>query len=75
MQLSFINQGTQKEEAEKAVEIPAQDDAFNSIRSEYAGMLKNQLSKGNNGLVKHKYITFSIEADNPGGGKIPPCPD
>ena len=64
VQLSFINQGTQKEEAEKAVEIPAQDDAFNSIRSEYAGMLKNQLSKGNNGLVKHKYITFSIEADN-----------
>ena len=27
-------------------------------------MLKNQLSKGNNGLVKHKYITFSIEADS-----------
>ena len=25
-------------------------------------MLKSQLSKGNNGLVKHKYITFSIEA-------------
>ena len=27
-------------------------------------MLKNQLAKGNNGLVKSKYITFSIEADN-----------
>lgn len=27
-------------------------------------MLKNQLSKGNNGLVKTKYITFSIEAEN-----------
>ena len=46
-----------------------QDDAFNSIRSEYAGMLKNQLSKGNNGLVKHKYITFSVEADNPAAAK------
>ena len=64
VQLSFINQGTQREEAEKAIDIPMQDDAFNSIRSEYAGMLKSQLSKGNNGLVKHKYITFSIEADN-----------
>ena len=64
VQLSFINQGTQREEAEKAVEIPMQKDAFNSIRSEYAGMLKNQLAKGNNGLVKHKYITFSIEAGN-----------
>ena len=64
VQLSFINQGTVRGEAEKAIHIPAQDDAFNSIRTEYGDMLKNQLSKGNNGLVKHKYITFSIEADN-----------
>ena len=64
VQLSFINQGTQRGEAEKAIDIPAQDDAFNSIRAEYSDMLKNQLSKGNNGLVKHKYITFSIEADS-----------
>ena len=69
VQLSFINQGTQREEAEKAINIPAQDDAFNSIRTEYGDMLKNQLSKGNNGLVKHKYITFSIEADNPAAAK------
>ena len=69
VQLSFINQGTQREQAEKAIHIPAQDDAFNSIRTEYSDMLKNQLSKGNNGLVKHKYITFSIEADNPAAAK------
>ena len=69
VQLSFINQGTQREEAEKAINIPAQDDAFNSIRTEYGDMLKSQLSKGNNGLVKHKYITFSIEADNLGAAK------
>ena len=69
VQLSFINQGTQREEAEKAIDISPQDDAFNSIRSEYAGMLKNQLTKGNNGLVKHKYITFSVEADNPAAAK------
>lgn len=64
VQLSFINQGARNGEAEKAIEIPAQDDAFNSIRTEYADMLKDQLAKGNNGLVKSKYITFSIEADN-----------
>ncbi len=64
VQLSFINQGTQREQAEKAISIPAQEDAFNSIRTEYSDMLKNQLSKGNNGLVKHKYITFTVEADN-----------
>ena len=64
VQLSFINQGARKEKAQAAIEIPAQDDAFNSIRMEYADMLKNQLEKGNNGLEKCKYITFSIEADN-----------
>ena len=64
VQLSFINQGARKEKAQAAIEIPAQDNAFNSIRREYADMLKNQLEKGNNGLEKCKYITFSIEADN-----------
>ena len=64
VQLSFINQGTRQEQAEQAIHIPKQDDAFNSIRNEYTDMLKNQLAKGNNGLVKQKYITFSIEADN-----------
>ena len=64
VQLSFINQGGRGSEAESAIHIPTQDDAFNSIRNEYADMLKNQLAKGNNGLVKHKYITFSIEADS-----------
>ena len=27
-------------------------------------MLKNQLARGNNGIVRKKYITFGIEADN-----------
>ena len=61
VQLSFINQGTQREQAEKAISIPAQEDAFNSIRTEYSDMLKNQLSKGNNGLT--------VEADNKAAAK------
>ena len=69
VQLSFINQGGRGSEAESAIHIPTQDDAFNSIRNEYADMLKNQLAKGNNGLVKHKYITFSIEADSMNAAK------
>ena len=64
VQLSFVNQGGRGEQAQNAIQIPAQEDAFNSIRIEYGDMLKNQLAKGNNGLVKNKYITFSIEADN-----------
>ena len=64
VQLSFINQGTRRTDAEKVIDIPARDDAFQTIRSEYTEMLKDQLAKGNNGLVKHKYITFSVEAEN-----------
>ena len=64
VQLSFINRGTRSGGAEEVVAIPAQNDAFNSIRTEYADMLKHQLAKGNNGFVKSKYITFSVEADN-----------
>ena len=64
VQLSFVNRGTRSGGAKEVVAIPAQNDAFNSIRTEYADMLKHQLAKGNNGFVKSKYITFSVEADN-----------
>ena len=69
VQLSFINQGGRGSDAENAIHIPVQNDAFNSIRTEYSYMLKNQLAKGNNGLVKAKYITFSIEADGMSAAK------
>ena len=64
VQLSFINQKTSINEFKKAIHIPEQDDEFNDIRSEYSDMLQNQLMKGNNGLLKRKYITFGIEADS-----------
>jgi hypothetical protein len=64
IQLTFINRRANIREFQQSIEIPDRDDAFNSIRREYAGMLKNQLAKGNNGLVKSKYVTFGIEADN-----------
>ena len=64
VQLSFINQQVDVAEFEKSIDIPDQNDDFNAIRDEYRTMLKNQLSKGNNGLVKTKYITFGIEAES-----------
>ncbi|MCD7981061.1 MAG: DUF87 domain-containing protein [Clostridiales bacterium] len=63
-QLSFINHHTDMAEFEKSIHIPSQNDAFDDIRQEYAQMLKNQLAKGNNGLVKSKFITFGVEADS-----------
>ena len=64
VQLSFLNQRASINEFKKQIDIPAQNDEFNDIRSEYSGMLQNQLTKGNNGLIKKKYITFGIEADS-----------
>lgn len=63
VQLSFINQYGNIKEFQQSIDIPEQQDDYNSIRREYADMLKTQLAKGNNGLVKVKYITFGIEAD------------
>ena len=63
-QLSFINHKSNMKEFERVIRIRPQNDPFDDVRMEYAQMLKNQLAKGNNGLVKTKYITFSVEADN-----------
>ena len=64
VQLSFINQKASLNEFKRQISIPTQEDAFNDIRSEYSDMLQAQLLKGNNGLLKRKYITFGIEADS-----------
>ncbi len=62
-QFSFLNLSASLEDFERSIFIPPQQDAFDSIRTEYADMLKNQLAKGNNGLIKTKFITFGIDAD------------
>lgn len=63
-QISFVNHRSSMKEFESVIQIKPQNDAFDDVRMEYAQMLKNQLAKGNNGLVRTKYITFGIEADN-----------
>ena len=63
-ELSFMNMGTDAESFEKSVRIPFRKDEFNPVRAEYSQMLKKQLSQGNNGLTKTKYLTFGIEAES-----------
>ncbi|SHM92433.1 Type IV secretory pathway, VirB4 component [Anaerosporobacter mobilis DSM 15930] len=63
-QLTFLNTTANAKDYEKSIYIAPQADDFDSIRTEYTDMLHNQLSRGNNGLVKTKYLTFAIEADN-----------
>lgn len=63
-QLSFLNMTANTKDYESSIHIKSQKDDFDSIRTEYTQMLHNQLSKGNNGLMKSKYLTFGIEADS-----------
>lgn len=62
-QLTFLNIRGSDDDRDIIV-IPEQDDEFNEIRTEFLQMLQEQLAKGNNGLVRMKYITFSIEEDS-----------
>ena len=63
-QLSFLNLAASEETFANSISIPPQGDAFDSIREEYTTMLQNQLVRGNNGLIKTKYLTFGIDADS-----------
>ena len=63
-QFSFLNLSASMESFEQSIFIPPQNDAFDSIRAEYAQMLQSQLAKGNNGLIKTKFLTFGIEAES-----------
>ena len=63
-ELSFMNMATDAADFEKMIRIPYKRDGFDSIRAEFSSMLKRQLSQGNNGLTKTKFLTYGITADN-----------
>ena len=63
-QFSFVNMTGQSDNVSESINIPIRDDGFADIAAEYQTFLNNQLSKGNNGLVKTKYLSFGIEANN-----------
>lgn len=62
MQLSLVSRRMNREDFVKRIEIAAQGDHFDHIRELYTQMLRKQLERGNNGLIKTKYLTLTIEA-------------
>ena len=62
-QLSFINLSATRDTYARRIAIPLQGDCFDKLRTEYTGMLQSQLARGNNGLIKTKYLTFGVAAD------------
>ena len=61
-QMSFLNHRSRPENR-YSVNIPPQADNCQGIRNEFTDMLKNQIAKSNNGIVRSKYVTFGINAD------------
>ena len=64
MEISLPCRHMNQEDFLRRIEIAAQGDAFDGIRQLYTQMLRRQLEKGNNGIVKTKYLTFGIDADS-----------
>lgn len=62
VEVTFANRRGGMREYEGAVEIAPRHDAFDAERAEYAGMLREQLAKGNNGILRSKYVTFATGA-------------
>jgi hypothetical protein len=64
LQITCMSQYANVTEMTEAIDIPDAGDEFDPVRREYSSILKTQLAKGNNGLIRRKYITFGIEADS-----------
>ncbi len=58
----FVNLTALRESFARA--IPLRSDQFESIQRELSKIIEVQQAKGNNGIVKTKYLTFGIDADN-----------
>ncbi len=61
-QIFLFNRRVSEESLISCFDIPLKGDRFDTIRREFSDILKNQCAKGNNGVVKEKYIIFGIEA-------------
>ena len=63
-QLSFFNLAATRDSFAGRIMIPLKGDDLDGSRVEYTEMLQNQLAKGNNGIIKTKFLTFGINADS-----------
>ena len=64
VQFTYPNRKSDREQHARSFEMPPCNDGLDPIRQEQTDILKRQLARGNNGSVKTKYITYTIEADN-----------
>ncbi|WP_418632363.1 VirB4-like conjugal transfer ATPase, CD1110 family [Ruthenibacterium lactatiformans] len=64
MELSLVCRRVNREDFRKRIEIAAQGDRFDGVRALYTDMLRKQLTHGNNGMAKTKFLVLTIEAED-----------
>ena len=60
-ELFLFNRHVNEEMLKSRFDIPMQGDAFDDIREEFSEMLKTLSAKGNNGIIKSKFIIFGCD--------------
>ncbi len=63
-QIFLFNRHVNEETLKAQFEIAPQGDKYDDIREEFSNMLKKLSAKGNNGVIKSKYLIFGINAEN-----------
>ena len=61
-ELFLFNRQVSEQALAEQFDVSMQDDDFDDIREEYTQMLKHQSAKGNNGIIKSKYLIFGVES-------------
>lgn len=64
LQVCLVSRYVNREDLQRQIEIAAQNDGHDDMRQLYTEMLQGQMEKGNNGLVKTKFLILTIEADS-----------
>ena len=63
-ELFFFNRKVATKRLRDRFEIPSEGDEFDDIRYEFAEILKDQAAKGNNGIIKSKYVIFGKDCES-----------
>lgn len=63
-QFSFINQKMYEEAYQEFSAIDTNDEKLQTLKREYFEFIETQREKGNNGIVRNKYLTVTIKEKN-----------
>lgn len=64
VQIFFFNRKVSAEVLEEQFSVKNMDDEFREMRSEQINLLHEQAAKGNNGIVKSKYVIFGMKCED-----------